>query len=99
MDQPYSAWADALSKFHTASEPIQALCILALSVTVLGVTGLVTWGIRDIACALLMRGAGRRPRTILAPDGQGRVIVRAQEEPALIEQHRPIVMPSRHGRT
>jgi hypothetical protein len=99
MDQPYSVVADALSKFHTASEPIQALCILALSLTVLGVTGLVMRGIRDIACTVLMRGAGRRAPSILAQDRQGRLFVLAQEEPALIEQHHSVVMPSRHGRT
>ena len=54
MDQPYSFLADWLSKFHMASEPIQALWIVALSATVLGVTWIVTRGVREIAT--------RRPR-------------------------------------
>jgi hypothetical protein len=51
MDQScsqfYSPWADSLSKFHMASESIQALWIIAASVTALGVTYLVMWGVRE----------------------------------------------------
>jgi hypothetical protein len=36
MDQPYNAFADWLSKFHTSSEPIQALWIVAIAATVVG---------------------------------------------------------------
>ena len=36
MDQPYSPFADWLSKFHTSSEPIQALWIVAFVTLVLG---------------------------------------------------------------
>jgi hypothetical protein len=49
MDQPYSFLADWLSKFHMASEPIQALWIVALSATVLGVTWIVMRGVREVA--------------------------------------------------
>lgn len=38
MDQPYSAWADWLSKFHTWPESIQALWLIAVPVTLIGVT-------------------------------------------------------------
>lgn len=48
MDQPYSAWADWLNKFHTSSEWIQALWLVAGSVTVLGVTWLVMRGLCEI---------------------------------------------------
>ena len=44
MEQPYSFLADWLSKFQIASEPIQALWILALAATALGVTWLVMRG-------------------------------------------------------
>jgi hypothetical protein len=54
MDQAYSPFADWLSKFHTSSEPIQALWIVALSATVLGVTWIVMRGVREIV--------GRRAR-------------------------------------
>ncbi|HZH53777.1 MAG TPA: hypothetical protein VEZ16_18075 [Microvirga sp.] len=57
MDQPYSVWADLLNKFHTSSDPIQALWLVAAPVTVLGVTWLVMRGLRDIAVAI------RRPRS------------------------------------
>ena len=36
MDQPYNAFADWLAKFHTSSEPIQALWIVAIAATVIG---------------------------------------------------------------
>ena len=36
MDQPYSPFADWLSKFHMSSEPIQALWIVAIVTLVLG---------------------------------------------------------------
>ncbi|MGO4571812.1 hypothetical protein [Microvirga sp. 2TAF3] len=55
MDQPYSAWADWLSKFHTWSEPIQALWLIAVPVTVLGVTWLVMRGLSQIVPMLSRR--------------------------------------------
>jgi hypothetical protein len=70
--QFYSPWADLLSKFHTASESIQALWIIAASVTALGVTYLLMRGVRETVA--LSRGR-REPhgRSIYAahadPDG------------------------------
>ncbi len=49
MDQPYSFLADGLSKFHMASEPIQALWILAGVATILGVTWLTARAAVEIA--------------------------------------------------
>jgi hypothetical protein len=46
--EPYSAWADWLNKFHTASEGIQALWIVAGAVTVLGVTWVVMRGVVEV---------------------------------------------------
>ncbi|MBM6596341.1 hypothetical protein ILT42_20245, partial [Microvirga sp. BT291] len=51
MDQPYSAWADWLSKFHTWPEMIQALWLIAVPATVLGVTSIVMRGLREIVRA------------------------------------------------
>jgi hypothetical protein len=48
MDQPYSVIADWLSKFHTWPESIQALWLIAVPVTVLGVTWIVMRGLRDL---------------------------------------------------
>ena len=48
MDQPYSAWADWLSKFHTWPESIQALWLLAGPATLLGVTWLIMRGVAEI---------------------------------------------------
>jgi len=53
MDQPYSVQtysvlADWLSKFHTWPEFIQALWIVAIPVTVLGVTWLTMRALRDL---------------------------------------------------
>ncbi|KLK91201.1 hypothetical protein AA309_21230 [Microvirga vignae] len=48
MDQPYSPWADWLSKFHTWAEAIQALWLVAVPLTLLGLTWLVMRGLRDL---------------------------------------------------
>ncbi|RDI56417.1 hypothetical protein [Microvirga subterranea] len=56
MEQPYSVLADWLSKFHTWPEFIQALWLVAVPVTVLGVTWIVMRGLRDIAAVWRGRG-------------------------------------------
>src|SRR3954463_588381 len=43
---PYSPFADWLSKFHTASEPIQALWILAIVAVALGIVWALTLPLR-----------------------------------------------------
>jgi hypothetical protein len=48
MDQPYSHFADWLSKFHASPEPIQALWLVAIPVTVLGLAWLALRGIVDL---------------------------------------------------
>jgi hypothetical protein len=48
MDQPYSLWADGLSKFQSSSDPIQALWLVAIPVTLLGLAWLVMRGIGDL---------------------------------------------------
>jgi hypothetical protein len=48
MDQPYSPFADWLSKFHTWPEPVQALWLVAVPLTLLGITWLVMRGIGDL---------------------------------------------------
>jgi hypothetical protein len=52
---PYSPFADWLSKFHMASEPIQALWIVALAAVALG----FCW---SLAAPLRFWLAARRPR-------------------------------------
>jgi len=58
MQQPYSVLADWLSKFHTWPESIQALWLVAVPVTVLGVTWIVMRGLRDVVAAWRVRGEG-----------------------------------------
>jgi hypothetical protein len=48
MDQPYSPWADCLSKFHVWPELIQGLWLVAVPLTLLGITWLVMRGIGDL---------------------------------------------------
>ena len=48
MDQPYSHFADWLSKFHNSPELIQALWLIAVPSTLLGLTWLVMRGLRDL---------------------------------------------------
>jgi hypothetical protein len=49
MDLSYSAFADWLSKVHTAPPLIQALWILAGPATIVGVAFCVAWAAREIA--------------------------------------------------
>ena len=55
MDQPYSVVADWLSKFHTWPETIQALWLIAMPVTILGITWLILRGLRDLIPPLTRR--------------------------------------------
>ena len=48
MDQPYSPWADCLSKFHVWPKLIQGLWLVAVPLTLLGITWLVMRGTGDL---------------------------------------------------
>jgi hypothetical protein len=89
MEQPYSVVADWLSKFHTWPEGIQALWLVALAVTVLGVTWIVMRGLRDTVDAWRRHGEATPcgvPKEwngpILSYDGR-RLKVSEQEVPLL----------------
>jgi hypothetical protein len=58
MEQPYSVIADWLSKFHTWSMVIQGLWVVAIAVTLLGMTWLVMRGLRDITAIRHRHGGG-----------------------------------------
>lgn len=60
MDQPYSAFADLLSKFHTSSEWIQALWLIAVPATVLGLARCVA----DVLKAALTRRSPPPPPVV-----------------------------------
>ena len=62
MEQPYSVWADALNKFHTAPDWIQALWIVATCATVLGSVFCIMRGLKEIAVAALARRDGWQSR-------------------------------------
>ena len=55
MDQPYSLWADWLSKFQSSSEPIQALWLVATPATLVGITWLAMRGLVQLAPLLSRR--------------------------------------------
>jgi hypothetical protein len=70
---PYSPVADWLSKFHTSSEPIQALWIVALAATVLGVAWCLTAPVRLWLLARRDRGEPRGELVYgVYRDGEGR---------------------------
>jgi len=77
MDQPYSLWADGLSKFQSSSEAIQALWLVAVPVTLLGLAWLALRGACDLIG--LARRERRRERGHLIygvyQDAQGRWMV------------------------
>ncbi|MFC4170932.1 hypothetical protein ACFOYU_02505 [Microvirga sp. GCM10011540] len=83
MDQPYSVWADLLNKFHTSSDVIQALWLVVVPVTLLGVTWLTMRTLRDIALA--MRPPRPEAKSLLVygvvqdADGQWHVIRHGDE--------------------
>ena len=54
--QTYSFLADALSKFHTAPEWIQALWLLMMPVTVVGLGFCLLQAVKEIATMLVRRG-------------------------------------------
>ncbi|RDI58054.1 hypothetical protein [Microvirga subterranea] len=72
--QAYSAFADLLNKFHTSSEAIQALWLVAVPVTVLGVAWCLTQALRDVAVALIDRRSIARGQVVHGihemPDGR-----------------------------
>jgi len=77
MGQPYSAWADWLSKFHTWSEPIQALWLVSVPVTLLGMTRITMRGIRDILQG--SRRDGSHPSNSRDGDAQARIVLDSHE--------------------
>jgi hypothetical protein len=76
--QDYSAFADLLSKFHTASEPIQALMIVAIATVAITSVWCLTAPLRLGLSMLRERG---EPRGQLAyglyRDPQGRWLIYA----------------------
>lgn len=58
MDQPYSAFADLLNRFHTSSDIIQALWLVAVPLTVVGVTWCLARVLRDITLAAMRPRSG-----------------------------------------
>jgi hypothetical protein len=63
MDPGYNAWADWLSKFHTWPEGIQALWVLGLTATALGLIAGITF--MFVAATRMFRSAGPER----SPDG------------------------------
>jgi hypothetical protein len=63
MTNEYSIWADMLSKFHTSSDWIQALWLIAVPAAFCGIVYCLCWCIREIALGLV------RPRDN-EPDGE-----------------------------
>jgi hypothetical protein len=79
--QPYSPFADWLSKFHTASEPIQALWIVAIVVVALAAVWALTLPLRFWLAGSRMRGElvygvyrDRQGRWLVYADGEARAL-------------------------
>lgn len=80
--QSYSVLADALSKFHTAPEWIQALWLVTVPVTVVGASACLTRAVKHIAAALARRGASQgvwqgSARYAIYQDADGRLMLYA----------------------
>ncbi len=59
MHQPYSAWADWLSKFHMSSEWIQMLWLIAVPLTLLGLASLLVRLVKEVILLPRRRFRGR----------------------------------------
>ena len=81
--QPYSPFADWLSKFHTASEPIQALWIVGIVVVALGIVWALTLPLR-----VWLVGSRTRGELVYGVyrDRQGRWLVYADGEVRALEE-------------
>jgi hypothetical protein len=69
MEPTYSVFADLLAKFHTSSEWIQALWLVAVPAMVVG----VSWRVADVLKALIAAVKPRRgiaPLTDMPPPGE-----------------------------
>ena len=91
--QAYSAFADLLNKFHTATPAIQALWLLVVPATVLGVAWLALRAVRDIAASLAPR-AGPSSRSLLVygivQDADGRWhVIRHGHAPQPLDRRNP----------
>lgn len=92
MDQPYSVWADLLNKFHTSSELIQALWLVAVPVTLLGTTWLVMRTLRDIALATRLPRSETRSLLVygVVQDAGGRWhVIRHGHAPTPLDRQSP----------
>jgi hypothetical protein len=102
MEQPYSQisyspWADWLSKFHTWPELIQALWLVAVPVTVLGVTWLVMRGLRDTVAAWRTDSRGDAQGRLVygvIEDADGRLLLWRDGEVRAVETHHTLVPPA-----
>jgi hypothetical protein len=75
MDQPYSAFAAWLSKFHTAPGAIQALWLVAVPLTVLGVAVCLMRTVQEVAVAALKgRGQWRGHPVYVIPSSPRRTL-------------------------
>ncbi len=92
VDQPYSVVADWLSKFHTWPESIQALWLIAIPATVLGVTWIVMRGLREIVAA--WRGWGEaRGRLVVGMKDEEPVLAWRDGEARALEARTPLLSP------
>jgi hypothetical protein len=93
MDQPYNVVADWLSKFHPWPETIQALWLVAVPATLLGVTWIVMRGLRDTVAAWRGRGEGRLVHGVVE-DARGQQLLYRDGEARAVETGPPLLPPS-----
>jgi hypothetical protein len=92
MEPPYSVVADALSKFHTAPEWIQALWLVM--VTVLGAAFCLLQAVKEIV-ALFARPGERQgvPLYALYEDADGRLMLYARGTLRELQREEAEAMP------
>jgi hypothetical protein len=94
MEPSYSVVADALSKFHTAPEGIQALWLVMVPVTVLGAAFCLLQAVKEIV-AMFARPGERRgvPLYVLYEDADGRLMLYARGTLRALQREEAEAMP------
>jgi len=95
MEQPYSVLADALSKYQSSPDWVQALWLVAVPVTVVGSVACVARAVTTIAMAMLVRR--RVLHNAALPSGTYEVKVAQNEAAPQLTSRRTLSLPETHS--
>ncbi|HZH50865.1 MAG TPA: hypothetical protein VEZ16_03185 [Microvirga sp.] len=97
MEPSYNVFADWLSKFHTWPESIQALWLVAMPATALGITWLLMRGLRDTVAAWRNGWRGEMQGRLVygvIEDAEGRLLLWRDGKVRVVASSTPVLPPS-----